>query len=89
MIAPADLRRFVLDHLDRIDLRKVDKIAFVALIAGEAEPAATHAAAPSAPPEKLEGAMVMITVDGLGEILVPARVLGRGAGSCRNYSRGE
>lgn len=35
-IEPADLRRFVLDNLDRIDIRKVDKFAFVALIAGEA-----------------------------------------------------
>ena len=37
-IEPADLRRFVLDHLDRVDIRKVEKFAFVALIA--AEPAA-------------------------------------------------
>ena len=32
-IEPAELRRFILDNLERIDLRKVDKFAFVALIA--------------------------------------------------------
>jgi hypothetical protein len=32
----AELRRFVIDNLDRIDIRKVDKHAFVALIAGDA-----------------------------------------------------
>jgi hypothetical protein len=32
-IAPEALRQFVLDRLDRIDLRKVEKFAFVALIA--------------------------------------------------------
>jgi hypothetical protein len=32
-IDPDELRRFVLDHLERIDLRKVEKFAFVALIA--------------------------------------------------------
>jgi hypothetical protein len=35
IIKPADLRRFVLDNLDRIDLRKVEKFAFVQLIANE------------------------------------------------------
>jgi hypothetical protein len=35
IIKPADLRRYVLDNLDRIDLRKVDKFAFVQLIANE------------------------------------------------------
>ena len=31
-ITPADLRRFVLDNLERIDIRKVDKFAFVDLL---------------------------------------------------------
>ena len=31
-IQPADLRRFILDQLDVIDIRKVDKFAFVALL---------------------------------------------------------
>lgn len=35
VIKPADLRRYVLDHLERIDLRKVEKFAFVQLIANE------------------------------------------------------
>lgn len=35
-IKPADLRRFVIDHLEHVDLRKVDKFAFVQLISGEA-----------------------------------------------------
>ncbi len=35
IIAPKDLRRFVLDNLERIDLRKVEKFGFVQLIAGE------------------------------------------------------
>jgi hypothetical protein len=35
-IEPAELRRFVLDNLDRVDIRKVEKFAFVALIASEA-----------------------------------------------------
>lgn len=34
-IAPAELRRYILENLDRIDLRKVEKFAFVALIVGE------------------------------------------------------
>ncbi|GAB4184131.1 MAG: hypothetical protein OHK0024_24200 [Thalassobaculales bacterium] len=34
-IAPADLRRFIIDHIERIDIRRVDKIAFVLLLAGE------------------------------------------------------
>jgi hypothetical protein len=34
-IAPADLRRFILDNLERIDLRKVEKFGFVALVANE------------------------------------------------------
>jgi len=33
-IEPADLRRYVLDHIERIDIRKVEKVAFVALLAG-------------------------------------------------------
>ncbi len=33
-IEPADLRTFILLNLDRIDIRKVEKFAFVALIAG-------------------------------------------------------
>jgi hypothetical protein len=33
IIEPADLRRFMLDNLNRIDLRKVEKFAFVQLIA--------------------------------------------------------
>jgi len=32
------LRRFVLDNLERIDIRKVDKFAFVALLVGERSP---------------------------------------------------
>ena len=36
-IKPADLRRFIIDRLEMVDLRKVDKFEFVALIAGEAE----------------------------------------------------
>lgn len=35
-IEPQDLRRYVLDFLERIDIRKVDKVAFVSLIANEA-----------------------------------------------------
>lgn len=31
-IKPADLRRFIVDHLDQVDIRKVDKFAFVALL---------------------------------------------------------
>ena len=34
-IEPAALRRFILDHADRIDLRRVDKLPFLALISGE------------------------------------------------------
>lgn len=37
-IRRADLRRFILDHLERIDLRKVEKFAFVELIATGDEP---------------------------------------------------
>ncbi|MDH2313084.1 hypothetical protein [Methylobacterium brachiatum] len=33
-IEPSDLRRYVLDHIERIDIRKVEKVAFVALLAG-------------------------------------------------------
>lgn len=36
-IQPADLRRFVVDHLARIDIRKVEKFAFVALLTGTLE----------------------------------------------------
>lgn len=35
-IKPADLRRFIIDNLQHIDLRKVEKFAFVDLIANEA-----------------------------------------------------
>jgi len=35
VVKPEDLRRFILDHLERIDLRKVDKFEFVHLIANE------------------------------------------------------
>ncbi|MGA4555117.1 hypothetical protein [Methylorubrum aminovorans] len=35
-IEPAELRRFVLDNLDRLDIRKVEKFAFVALLVGDA-----------------------------------------------------
>lgn len=34
-IRPADLRRFIIDHLEHVDLRKVEKFAFVHLISGE------------------------------------------------------
>lgn len=34
-IKPADLRRWIIDNIDIVDLRKVDKIPFVSLIAGE------------------------------------------------------
>lgn len=34
-ITPANLRRYVLDHLERIDLRKVDKFAFVQILIAE------------------------------------------------------
>jgi DNA-directed RNA polymerase specialized sigma24 family protein len=34
-ILPADLRRFVLDHLETIDIRKVEKFGFVALLTQE------------------------------------------------------
>jgi hypothetical protein len=34
-IKPADLRRFILDNLEIIDLRKVEKVSFCLLIAGE------------------------------------------------------
>lgn len=43
-IEPADLRSFILDNLDRIDIRKVEKFAFVALIASPS-PATAEAAA--------------------------------------------
>lgn len=36
-ITKHDLRRWILDHLEYVDLRKVDKFEFVALIAGEAQ----------------------------------------------------
>jgi hypothetical protein len=36
-IERAALRRFILDNLERIDIRKVDKFAFVAILTGEAE----------------------------------------------------
>ena len=35
-VTPTDLRRYLLDHLERVDLRKVDKFAFVQIVAGEA-----------------------------------------------------
>jgi hypothetical protein len=34
-VSAAQLRRYILDHLERIDLRKVDKVAFVQIVAGE------------------------------------------------------
>jgi hypothetical protein len=34
-IKPADLRQWIIDNIDVVDLRKVDKIPFIALIAGE------------------------------------------------------
>jgi hypothetical protein len=38
VIKPEDLRRFVLDNLERIDLRKVEKFAFVKLLTIGSEP---------------------------------------------------
>lgn len=35
IIQPLDLRRFILANLERIDLRKVDKFAFVQLVSGQ------------------------------------------------------
>ncbi|HEX2255633.1 MAG TPA: hypothetical protein VHG92_02840 [Afifellaceae bacterium] len=50
-IRPEDLRRFVLDKLERIDIRKVDKFAFVALLVGdEVAPAECEAAATASSP---------------------------------------
>lgn len=34
-IKPADLRRWIIDNIDVVDLRKVDKVPFIALISGE------------------------------------------------------
>jgi hypothetical protein len=34
-VTPAALRRYIIDHLDRVDLRKVEKFAFVQVVAGE------------------------------------------------------
>jgi len=34
-ITPAALRRYILDHADRVDLRKVEKFAFLQIVAGE------------------------------------------------------
>lgn len=34
-IKPADLRKWILDNIDAVDLRKVDKVSFIMLIAGE------------------------------------------------------
>lgn len=34
-VRPADLRRFIIDNLEHVDLRKVEKFEFVALISGE------------------------------------------------------
>lgn len=34
-VTPANLREYILKHLDRVDLRKVDKFAFVQIVAGE------------------------------------------------------
>ena len=34
-IKPADLRRWIIDNIDVVDLRRVDKIPFVSLVAGE------------------------------------------------------
>lgn len=44
-VTPAQLRRYILDHLERIDLRKVDKLAFVQIVAGEQLEAITIPAA--------------------------------------------
>lgn len=35
-VTAPDLRRYILDNIERIDLRKVDKLAFVQIVAGEA-----------------------------------------------------
>jgi hypothetical protein len=35
-VKPADLRQFILDNIGRIDIRRVDKIEFVFVVAGEA-----------------------------------------------------
>jgi hypothetical protein len=40
IIAPAELRRFIVDNVELIDLRKVEKFEFVALLAGAAAPPA-------------------------------------------------
>lgn len=54
VITREDLRSFVLEHLGRIDLRKVDKLAFVQLIADEPLERETPAIAPPAPkPEQV------------------------------------
>ncbi|MBP2495008.1 hypothetical protein ABID82_005007 [Methylobacterium sp. PvP062] len=42
-IEPAELRRFILDHLGHIDIRKVDKFAFVELLVGDREASAEAA----------------------------------------------
>lgn len=34
-VTPANLRRYILDNIERIDLRKVEKFAFVQIVAGE------------------------------------------------------
>lgn len=49
-IHPADLRIFILNHLDRIDFRKVEKFAFVDLIANQQKepPPCTSTSTPSA-----------------------------------------
>lgn len=35
-VTPQNLRRYILDHLERLDFRKVDKFALVQVVAGEA-----------------------------------------------------
>lgn len=34
-IRPENLRRYIIDHIERVDLRKVDKLAFVQILAAE------------------------------------------------------
>ncbi|UDF29352.1 UNVERIFIED_ORG: hypothetical protein LHK14_17840 [Roseateles sp. XES5] len=36
-VKPADLRKWILDNIDVVDLRKVDKVSFIMLIAGHAD----------------------------------------------------
>ena len=45
----AELRRFIAENPERIDLRKVDKLAFVELLVGPTEPPNGRAGAPKRP----------------------------------------